>query len=55
MQGNNGVDGSFQTLGDCPREIEKGGTVDFNLGGHTHSRPAGVLAGQEDDKFPREN
>lgn len=51
IQGPDGNDGSKSTLRSVFQQIEQGGTVEFDLAGHTFERPAEVLQAQEPDKL----
>ena len=46
-----GADGDVVSLRVALQRVEKGGMVDFSLGGHTCARPAAVAQGHQDDHF----
>ena len=47
----NGRDNPVMSLKAALQAVERGGLVDFQLGGHTCTRPAAVVQGQTDDKL----
>ena len=50
-QAADGNDSKVQTLRKCLQSVEATGLVEYELGGHSADRPAGVFAGQADDRF----
>jgi hypothetical protein len=49
FQEADGTDTTVQSLRQCLQQVEKGGMVDFQLGGHTCERPGQVFSGHHDD------
>ena len=47
----NGTDSEVMSLRDALQKVERGGLVDFKLGGHRCERPPEVQQGRADDRF----
>ena len=47
----NGSDSSLMTLREVLQKVERGGAVDYTVGGHRCDRPPQVQQGQADDHF----
>ena len=51
QQQEDGSDGPVTRLRECLQSIEKGGMIEYTVGGHRCQRPPSVTQGKADDQF----